>query len=534
MLLTLLDVTISVLDIGFLIILLLLVDFYTSPPKSHYTFQWAIDILNRKPILLIGTFTVLFACKNWFAFYITKKQFHFIYGVAYRISAERMSAFLDGDYLNYVNTDSSVHIRSINHDPVDFSHYVLRGMQQVIGQSILIFFTIIPILLFKLILFSLLLLVLFPPVLLIAILSRKRSRSIHVAAKFIHRKLIQHSKEAISGFIESNIFQKKNFFLDRFAYYQEKQSNHLAQQQIAQVLPSRLIEIFAVFGLFILISINFFSNGRSIDLITIGAFMAAAYKVIPGIVKILNSYSHIKAYSFTVTNLLSYRPNIIDKKPSENVNINSVSFCNVSFTYNDKPVLQHFNLHLKKGDLTGITGISGKGKTTLLNLLLGFLEPVEGGVLINDCVKNVSERQALWKNISYVQQRAFLLNDTILKNITLQENEHDAENLEQAIQTAGLQQLINESPGGLDKIINEDGKNISGGQRQRIALARALYKNADLIILDEPFNELDRKSENCILTHLKELAHSGKIILLITHDKESLSFCNKIESLDEH
>ena len=296
MLLILLDVIISVLDIGFLIILLLIVDFYTSPLQPHYFPHWATAILNGKPVITIGVFTFLYAFKNWFAFFIVKKQSHFIYGVASRIAAERMSAFLDGDYLNYVNTDSSVHIRSINHDPVDFSHYVLRGTQQVIGQSILIFFTVIPILLFKPVLFSLLLLVLFPPVLLIAVLSWKRSRSLHEAAKLIHRKLIQHSREAIAGFIESNIFQKKNFFLGRFTYYQEKQSKHLAQQQITQALPSRLIEIFAVFGLFILISINFFSKGKSIDLITIGAFMAAAYKIIPGIVKILNSLNQIKAY----------------------------------------------------------------------------------------------------------------------------------------------------------------------------------------------------------------------------------------------
>lgn len=508
-------------------------DYYTGSSKAQYPLHWVSDILNRNPLVSIGVFTFLYACKNWIAFYVSKKQFHFIYGVAFRISAEKMSAFLDGHYLNYVKTDSSVHIRSINYDPIDFSHYVLRGVQQVIGQCLLIFFAIVPILFFKPLLFSLLSLILFPPVLLIAILSKKKYRANHSKAAFIHKKLIQHSKEAISGFIESNIFQKKNFFFNRYNNYLKQQSEELAHQQITQTLPSRLIEVFAIAGLFILISINFFTGGKSIDLITIGAFMAAAYKVIPGIVKILNSLHQIKTYSFTITNLLSNLQTAPIQKQSEHSKIDSIEFCDISFNYNGKEILRNINLHLEKGGLTGITGVSGKGKTTLLNLLLGFLNPGKGNILVNDSIKNAEELQSLWHNISYVQQRAFFLNDTIIRNITLQETGHDTARLMQAIQISGLHELIIKSAEGLDKVIAEDGKNISGGQRQRIALARALYKDADLIILDEPFNELDRKSENCILNHLKELAQSGKMIILITHDKESLSFCNKVINLDE-
>ncbi len=93
--------------------------------------------------------------------------------------------------------------------------------------------------------------------------------------------------------------------------------------------------------------------------------------------------------------------------------------------------------------------------------------------------------------------------------------------------------IIAQYPEGLEKIITENGKNISGGQRQRIAIARALYKNAGLLILDEPFNELDNNSENKLLLHLQELSHAGTIIILITHNKKSLLFCNTIISLDD-
>ncbi len=97
---------------------------------------------------------------------------------------------------------------------------------------------------------------------------------------------------------------------------------------------------------------------------------------------------------------------------------------------------------------------------------------------------------------------------------------------------SGLEELIKKFPEGHEKIITENGKNISGGQQQRIAIARALYKNAGLIILDEPFNELDEEATNSLLQHFKELAAAGKSVVMITHDKKSLSYCNKIVSLD--
>ena len=115
----------------------------------------------------------------------------------------------------------------------------------------------------------------------------------------------------------------------------------------------------------------------------------------------------------------------------------------------------------------------------------------------------------------------------------MEEAGYNKENLQYALQISGLDKLITAFPEGLEKIITENGKNISGGQQQRIAIARALYKNASLILLDEPFNELDEESTHLLLDHFRELAKSGKLVLMITHDKKSLSYCNKIISLDE-
>ena len=240
-----------------------------------------------------------------------------------------------------------------------------------------------------------------------------------------------------------------------------------------------------------------------------------------------------KTYEFTVNDLLLNEEDLIIKKEEINAQLRSVAFNNISFRYKNELVLNNISFNILAGNFIGLSGKSGKGKTTVVNLLLGFLEAETGCISMNDVSTTAEARQQYWKNISYVKQEQLMIYDSIVNNITLTENLFDEQRLENAINVAGLKDLINKYPEGGDKVITEDGKNISGGQSQRIAIARAIYKDADVIILDEPFNELDRISENQLLNFFRDLAHSGKMVILITHNKKSLSFCDHIISLDE-
>lgn len=532
--LILMDIFISVLDITFLAILLFIIQFYTRPLHSAFINYFPFNLFNTYPLLLLILFTVLFSFKNWFGFYVFRRQLKFVYNVASRLSEKNLVNYLQGPYHDYVNINSSVHIRKIGQQPIEFCHYVLVSFQQIISQSVLILITVVAILIYNPVLFPMLFLILVPPIILGGFLMKKKLKGIRKTAKAISETAIQYLKEALSGFIESNLYAGKDFFAGRYHASQTKFNNFLSEQLAIQNMPSRLMEVFAIFGLLILILINsFISHTNSIQIITIGAFMAAAYKIIPGIVKILNSSGQIKTYEFTINDLLQSSVDSSIKSEKATFPLSTIVFKNVSFKYSNELVIDDLSFIIAKGDFIGISGISGKGKTTIINLLLGFLNPDVGVVSLNNCCTDSSYRQQYWKNISYVKQQPLLIYDSILKNITLNENIPDRQRLEEVIKITGLKELTSKYSKGMNKIITENGKNLSGGQRQRIAIARALYKQSDLIILDEPFSELDRASEDCLLNYFSELATSGKTIILITHNNESLSFCNRIISLDE-
>jgi ABC-type bacteriocin/lantibiotic exporter with double-glycine peptidase domain len=372
-----------------------------------------------------------------------------------------------------------------------------------------------------------------PPVFLISIFIKRKLHEGRRQGKKMSEKSMQHLQEALTGYVESNLNSKNEFFTSRYDRFQSKLNHYLSERLIIQNMPTRFIEVFAVFGLFLLILLNFLtSHQHSIPLITLGALMVAAYKIIPGIVKITNLAGQVKTYAYTAKGLTSGEGSSAEKDDIP-PDISSIDFKNVYFDFGGKSILKSFSLTMKKGDMVGISGISGRGKTTLINVLLGFLSADKGDICINGLVADVATRKKFWKRISYIKQQHFFLHGSVAENITFEESNYDKKRLDDILILTGIDQIIHLFSDGLDTIITENGKNLSGGQRQRFILARALYKDFDLLVLDEPFSELDKTAETELLKQLRILADMGKIILLITHNTDAFSFCNKKIQLDD-
>jgi ABC-type multidrug transport system fused ATPase/permease subunit len=525
---------ISIFDIAALGALLYLVAFYTGQrPDSRLSFlpAWLRDNGSLAPIT---AFSLFFLAKSAGAYYMLRSQYRFVYRVASRISETNMLRYLEGQYADYVRVDASVQIRRISQQPIEFCQYVLAGVQQMLTEGLLVALSVTAILWYNSRLFLLLLGLLLPAVAILTFFSRRRLRSVRKGIKSSSEKSLQYLREALGGFVEGNLYDSIPFFAQRYGRRQADLNEHLSVLQILQGIPSRLIEVVAVAGLFILIAFGKWSgNAQATTYITLGAYLAAAYKIIPGLVKIFNISGQIRTYRFTVDDLLTearkpHRPAIPAAPP-----ITSIIFKKVGFSQPERRVLQGLNLCLQPGKMVGLSGASGRGKTTIVNLLLGFFRPQEGSILVNGQPAEPELLRSYWGRIAYVQQHPFLLHDTILQNIILSDERYDPDRLQRAVEAAGLRQLSSSPEEGLNKMITENGKNISGGQRQRIAFARALYKETDLLILDEPFSELDEETEEKMLSHCRQLAGDGRIVLLITHNKKNLSLCHQTLLLDE-
>jgi len=214
---------------------------------------------------------------------------------------------------------------------------------------------------------------------------------------------------------------------------------------------------------------------------------------------------------------------------------NSIEIIDLNFKYSSSVnyIFNKFKINIKISSLVAIMGSSGSGKSTLIDIIMGLLEPTDGKLLIDN--KELKGNIRDWQSkIGYVPQTIYFLDDTIKKNIAfgIDEDEIDLDKINFVIEKSQLKELVDTLPDGVDTEIGEMGVRVSGGQRQRIGIARALYNNPSILILDEATNALDKNTEDKIIDLLIKLKESTTI-LYVTHRTSSINKFDEIINLDE-
>ena len=213
----------------------------------------------------------------------------------------------------------------------------------------------------------------------------------------------------------------------------------------------------------------------------------------------------------------------------------SIRLDSIIFSYaKARPVLNNLNMEVNKGETVGIIGRSGTGKSTLLNLMLNFIEP-ESGTMTVDGIIITRDNVDKWRNIiGYVPQDVFIAESTLAENIAFAEDSIDEVQLNKAIDLASLTDFVAGLPLGVNTLLTESGANLSGGQRQRIGIARALYKNAEVLFLDEATSSLDTRTEEEISNSIRNLALKERsiTIIIIAHRITTLKYCSRIVELN--
>ena len=216
------------------------------------------------------------------------------------------------------------------------------------------------------------------------------------------------------------------------------------------------------------------------------------------------------------------------KKKLEDVT-GTFDFCDVSFHYknSDKPVLNHFNLHIKQGETIALVGESGAGKSTILRLLLRFYAPTKGQIFINGIPIEQISFTELHQRIAFLEQDTYLFDATIAENIGVAKPDAAVEEIKTAAKRAGIAEFIETLPDGYDTDMGQMSARLSGGERQRIGIARVLLRNPDVCLMDEPSSALDALHEKELL-HTLETEYAGKTLLLISHRASTLTGCERI------
>ena len=357
-------------------------------------------------------------------------------------------------------------------------------------------------------------------------------------------KLIKYLQEGLGGIKDTIISGKRSFFENNFHINVIERSQIKRKRDVALLIPRYLIETMMMLAMAATLLWLEQSKGLAASLPEIAFLTLVTVRLLPMSNRILSSLNNIKSCMPSVNviySILSKANKDIEKseyldKNSDldyEIDFKKISLNDVHYKYSKNyRVIDNLSITIKKGEMIGIAGGSGAGKTTLVNLMLGLLVPNKGSVNVND--KNIHENLKQWQGIiGYVSQVVFLLDSSIIENIAfgLEPNEIDIKRVNRVIRLAKLDSWVNTLTDGVESIVGEQGVQISGGQRQRIGIARALYQNPEILVFDEATSSLDNLTEKEIMDDIYKM-HGDRTIIIIAHRLETIRQCDRIIVLE--
>lgn len=354
----------------------------------------------------------------------------------------------------------------------------------------------------------------------------------------------RHLQQLLHGLKEIKVTGREPYFLDKFLDH-ERQFNHLRNRlETATQIPRSLIEVLISCVAFIAIFYMLKEKWASQQIIALlGVYAYSVFRIMPSLNRLSTYMSQIQYWQPAITSIIEAFSSLekaekscgTSRKPSGPLLFQrSIHLQGVSYSYPEKevtPALRDITLTIERGDCIGIIGTTGAGKSTLVDVLLGLLEPQQGEVLVDgkDIRKNIREWQ---DKIGYVPQFPYLLDDTLAANIFFGESTRDANRLQNVICMAQLEELVARLPEGIKTRIGEQGVRLSGGERQRIAIARALYGDHEVIVFDEATASLDNETERQVMNTVLGI-RGEKTVIIIAHRLATVESCDRLVLLKD-
>lgn len=500
-------------------------------------------------IALIGVgIIIIFALKSFFSWRVQTSVFHFAYKQKGELTTKLMKAYLAAPYTFHLSKNSSHIIHNIITETKQFANAVLIPLLTSISNCFILLALIILLTVTNLATIIVILGTILPLFFLFNSFKTKISLWGKEASQAEQAtiRIINHSIGAIK---ETKVIGCDSYFAAEIAEEARKYLTATSKFYAYKLSPRVVVETLLVIFLIGFVSVFLIINNSIQDLTaTLSVFALASIRLIPAFTNITNGIGTLKNSSFAVDQLY------FDLKEIENLNqaqhkrdvVNNALKSTLKFTHQidlqqityqypqaSEIALDNLSLTIKKGESIALIGKSGAGKTTLVDVILGLLNPQQGDIKVDNY--SIYQNLSGWQNlIGYIPQSIFLLDDSIEKNIAFGVPEYliDCQKLQQVIQAAQLEELIERLPQGIKTIVGERGILLSGGQRQRIGIARALYHGQEILVLDEATAALDNETENLVTEAIKSLAGT-KTMIIIAHRLSTVEHCDRIYELQQ-
>ena len=370
---------------------------------------------------------------------------------------------------------------------------------------------------------------------------KKRISKLGAENRAADAKTSKSALQTISGIKDIFVFNKREYFSDAYDNAYKERCRIDTQYVFANSAPERIIEGFCISGIIVIVLVRLkMGVDPAVFVPKLAVFAMSAFRILPSIARV-TGYTSTFMYARTsveaayndIKSSREYMKSLADISIEEEVKSDyelssGISVDSITWKYenNDKIILDNLSLTINKGEAIGLIGESGAGKSTLADILLTLYKPQSGSICMDGM--DIFGIPNLWSEcVSYVPQTVFILDDTIKANVAFGEEDIDEDRVWQALEKANIAHYIRKMPDGLNTLVGERGIKFSGGQRQRLAIARALYRNPQILILDEATSALDNDTENAVMDAINAL--QGTItLIIIAHRLTTIANCDKI------
>jgi len=515
--------------------------------------QPLLSVLNiREPQVLVITLGLglvgAFVIKSGYLVLLYRWLFRYVFAKQVRLAHQLLTGYLRAPYTFHLQRNSAELIRVTTETIQRFTTGFLVGLLTVLGELLVVVaLTTLLLIISPLATFGAVLILGVPT----ALIYRSMQRRLAVSGRLVEQSMasmIQWTEQAISGIKETLVMNRASFFIDHQDHHAQNFADSMRSLMLLSNVPRLLMDTLAVSAM-VAIALVIIGQGHDMQslLPALGMFAVAAIRLMPSASRIASGLAGLR-FHYAATEVLYQALRETQDDAAGQTRAAPARRASATFPFERSLVLEHLSyrypsmpqhtiedvsLVIPRGHWVGLIGPTGAGKTTLVDLMLGLFVPTSGRILVDG--RDLQDDVAGWqRNIGYVPQDVYLTDDTVRRNVAfgLPDPEIDDAQVWKALRAAQIDNLVYSLPGGLDAMVGERGERLSGGERQRLGIARALYRDPQVLVVDEGTANLDNATEAAIVQTLARLK-GERTIIVIAHRLGMVKNCDCVYLLKQ-